>query len=329
MSTVPEIDRDEPDYRNDGSKELDARASVRLLFNEPAIRNYAFAAFGSLAMIVLMLLEQGSDVGAILIAITAVCGIFLRFTAAPVLVLIILTYFMWTPTGIPGQADSMPWLIELRRFHFIDVMLVLSVLVYVISQYRIYGLIHQAVAFEGGARRPDEPATRRPASLIRPSELSTMLGLSVGLVIAGQLIWLFATSVQVAPAEDFPLRMAESKSSVVRYRFNEATGRSVYVALDSNALDDERFRERGVLSRGVSRFFVLVGMMFFGTLIARLVFRYWRLRIMGPAEAAMTLLDAGWEETHRERVRLEKWRLWGRKKAEAQAQHKEKSGSKP
>ena len=335
MSEERDLDRTEPDYRTDGSTELVTRASIRLLFNEPAIRNYAFAVLGSLALIVLMLMEQGSDVGAILIVIAAACGLLFRFTAAPVLVLLILTYFMWTPLGFPGEGRSVPNLIEMRRFHFMDVMLVLSVLVYVLSQYRIYGLVYQAIAFEGGARRPEEPPTRRPASLIRASELSRMLGLCVVLVIAGQLIWLFATSVQVAPASDFPLVGAESKSSGMGFRNDPVTGRQVGVALDSTAIDEERFRERGVLSRGVSRFFVLLGMMFFGTLITVLVFRYWRLRTIGPSEAAMILLDSGWEETHRERVRLEKWRLWGRNKAAAKAREprqplpKEKSRNKP
>jgi hypothetical protein len=272
-------------------------------------------------------------VGAILIVITAANGILFRFTAAPVLVLLILSYFMWTPTGIPGQGNSYTGLIEMRRFHFMDVMLVLSVLVYVLSQYRIYGLVYQAISFEGGARRLEELPTRRPASLIHSSELSRMLGFSVVLVIAGQLIWLFATSVQVAPANDFPLQWAESKRSGMRSYFDPVTGMEKSVALNSSALDDERFSERGVLSRGVSRFFVLLGMMFFGTLIATLVFRYWRLRTIGPSEAAMILLDSGWEQTHRERVRLEKWRLWGRQKAVAPAQQPRqqtgKTGSKP
>jgi hypothetical protein len=329
MRRASEIDSPEPDYRNDGSSELSPRETIRLLIDEPAIRNYAFAAFGSLAMIALMLLQQGSDVGAILIVITGISGVLFRFTAAPVFVILLLTYFMWTPLGIPGEGYSFSSMIEMRRFHFIDVILVLSVLVYVISQYRIYGLVSQAIAFDTGIRRKDEPTTRRPAKLIRPSELSKMLGLSVVLVIVGQLIWLFATSVQVATAEEFPLRMAESRTSPMRSQGQGGKREGASVYLDPRMLEDERFHEHGVLSRGVSRFFVLVGMLFFGTLITTLVFRYWRLRTLEPAEASMILLDAGWGETHRERVRLEKWRIWGRKRAEASTQENEKSRGKP
>jgi hypothetical protein len=53
-----------------------------------------------------------------------------------------------------------------------------------------------------------------------------------------------------------------------------------------------------------TRFVLMAGLVFFGTLLARLVFGYWRLRVMGPAEAAMVVQEAGWDETRREDVRL-------------------------
>ena len=71
----------------------------------------------------------------------------------------------------------------------------------------------------------------------------------------------------------------------------------------------------GGMSTGATRFVLVVGLLFFGTLLARLVFGYWRLRMMGPAEGGMVLLDGGWFETSRERQRQEVWRIWGRKRA--------------
>ena len=78
---------------------------------------------------------------------------------------------------------------------------------------------------------------------------------------------------------------------------------------------------------GLARFVVLVGLLFFGTLIARIVFGYWRLRMMRPAEGAMILLDGGWSETSRERQRQEAWRIWGRKRAQT-AEEKAERASK-
>ncbi len=327
MNAEETIAGPEPDYRTDGSTELDPRAALKLMVNEPAIRNYVFAAFGSLAMIVLLLLEQGSDIGAILIAAIVIAGVLLRFTAAPIFMILVLGYFMWTPTGIPGEGYSFSSLIEARRFHFIDVILVLATLVCVASQYRLFGLVHQAIAFEGRAKRKGEPVTRRPASLIRPTELSVMLGMSVVLVIAGQLIWLLVTSVEVATTDSFPLRWAESRQSILKARGQQNSAKGFFV--DPLTVDEQRYHEQGILGRGPSRFFAMLGMLFFGVVLTRLVFRYWQLRTLGPAEGAMILLDSGWEETHRERVRLEKWRIWGRKRAEARTQDIDKSGSKP
>jgi len=305
MIADPELDTPESDW-DEGSAELNQRQTFRLLFNEPRIRNYVFAAFGSLAMIFLIMFEQGSDIGGMLIVVLGACGVLLRFRAAPVLMLLIVTYFMWSPFGVPDSGYSSVYLIEERRFHFLDVILVMSLLVYCASQYRLYGLVYQAIAFEGPRQGKDEPRIRRPASLIRPAELATLLAISVGLVIAGQLIWLIATSLEITPADPLPLRVEESRPISRPLRTEKA----------------------GVLSPPTSRFFVLLGMLFFGTLLARLVFGYWRLRTMGPAEARMMLLDTGWSETHRERVRLEKWRAWGRKRAQAHAQKADKTGSK-
>lgn len=269
-----------------------------------------FAAFASLAMIFLVLFQQGSDLGGLLIAMIGTCGILFRWTAAPAFVVLTLMWFMVFPFGLPTESFRNAFEIVEGRFRMADVFLVMAVLTYVVSQYRIYGLIYQAVAVEGAIRRKDEPPTRRPTSLVRSTELGVMLAFSAGLVIVGQLIWWFANAVEVVPAEDFPLKLSEPRRSPLQYESREG------------------------ISSGGSRFYVLLGLLFFGTLIARLVFGYWRLRMMGPAEGGMILLNGGWDETRRERDRLEKWRIWGRKRAEAQAKEaakikRTKTGGKP
>ena len=57
-------------------------------------------------------------------------------------------------------------------------------------------------------------------------------------------------------------------------------------------------------------------MIVFTALLGRLVFGYWRLRVMKPDEAGMALQDAGWDESRRELTRVEGWRRWGRERAE-------------
>lgn len=286
---------DAPQDRSDGSIELSQRTTFRVLFNDPAVRNYVIAAFAALGMIFLVLFQQGSDLGGLLIVVVGAAGIALRWVAAPVFVLLVLTYFMVFPFGIPGEAFENRWEIADARFRVPDLMLAAAVLVYVACQYRIFGFVHQAVAYEGAVRRSDEPPTRRPPALVTSAELGTLFAVTGVVVVAAQLVWLVANSIEVVPTGEFPLRWVGSERSL------------------------RRGEPPGGLSAGGTRFVVLAGLLFFVVVLARLVFGYWRLRTMGPAEGAMVLLDSGWAETHRERVRLERWRVWGRKRAEQQA----------
>ena len=281
--------------RTDGSTELNLRTTFLVLFYDPAVRNYVIAAFSALAMMFLVLFQQGSDLGGVLVVLLGVAGILLRWVAAPPLVLIILTYFLIFPFGIPGDAFENKWEIEEGRLRIADVLMALSVLVYVASHYRIMGFVHQAMAYDGAAKRRDEAPTRRPPALIAPAELGILLALSAVLVVFGQLVWWVATSVEIDTAEDFPILWVGAERSL------------------------RRGEPYGGFSTKATVFSVLLGLLFFGTLVARLVFGYWRLRLIGAAEGGMMTLDGGWVETRRERSRLEKWRLWGRKRAEDRA----------
>lgn len=289
-----------PGDRTEGSTELDMRAVFEILFNDPAVKNFTFTTLGALGMIFLILFQEGSDVGAILIVIFGLCGLFLRWTASPLIVLLILTYFLILPTGVPGEGFESLTEIDQGHFRVADIMLVLSALVYLTCQYRILGLVQQAIAFDAHARRKDEPPTRRPAALIRPVEFGIMLVICLTMVFAGQLIWLIITSVEIAPGERFPFRWAEP-------------GRAEREHLPISRFD---VVPPGNINTGPTRFVVIVGLLFFGMLVARLVFGYWRLRTIGAAEGGMLLLDGSWSETSRDRQRIEKWRIWGRKRLE-------------
>jgi hypothetical protein len=290
-----EVDDPEPapDDRADGSTVLDMRETFDVLFSDSMVRNFTFAGLGALGMMFLILLEQASDYGGLMIVVIGSCGLLLRWSAAPIFVLLILTWFLIFPLGVPWEYYRNPSEIVEGRFRITDLMLVLSLLVYLACQFRILGIVSQAIPFDGPIRRKDETPARRPPALISPAEFGIMLGGCVAFAFAGQLLWWLVNSVEVVPTEDWPLQMIESRSG------------ADYL--------------RGGMQTGMARFVVLVGLLFFGTLIARIVFGYWRLRMMRPAEGAMVLLDGGWSETHRERQRQEAWRIWGRKRAQTAA----------
>jgi hypothetical protein len=274
--------------------------SVRWLFHEAAVRNYLFAGLAALAMVFVIVFAGSGPIGAMPIVLLGVAGLLFRWPATPLFVLLLLLWFMIFPGGIPSGYDN-PYEISEGHFRVTDVILVFSVVVYVVCHYRLYGFSAQAIPFENAIRRKGEKPFRRPPGLTRAGEIGRVLAVAGVVVMAGQLAWLFATILEADPGAFIPLKVAEQRPY---YR---------------------RSGDAGPLAPGFSRFIVLTGLIFFTTLVARLVFGYWRLRKLGAAEAGMILLDAGWEETRRENVRVESWRAW-RKKREAERAKKAAKG---
>ena len=158
----------------------------------------------------LILLQQASDYGGVLIVVIGSCGILLRWSAAPYFVLLILTWFLIFPFGDPTVYFRNELEIIEGQFRITDLMLVLSLLVYLACQYRLLGLVSQAIPFDGPLRRKDETPARRPPALVSPAEFGILFGACVVFAFAGQLLWWFINSVEVVPTEDLPFRMIES-----------------------------------------------------------------------------------------------------------------------
>jgi hypothetical protein len=261
-------------------------------FADPTVRNYLFTGLAALAMIFVVMFQQGSDLGGLMLVILGAAGMVLRWSGSPLFFLLVLFWFLIFPFGFPDPYEN-PFEIVEGRFRIVDLILVGSVTIYLMCHYRLYGLTAQAIPFEQRFPKKDEKPPRRPPSLIRPGEIAGMLYLAAGLVIAGQLVWIFATHTVVEVSGGVSFGFAAPRPT------NERPGRG--------------------FSPETTRFILLAGFFFFGTLLTRLVFGYWRLRLLSPAEGRMILQDASWDETRRERARVENWRAWGRMKAQERA----------
>jgi hypothetical protein len=225
----------------------------------------------------------------------------LRWTAAPPFLLLIVVYFQVFPFFVPELGVDDPFHVRDTHFHVQDVVLVMALLVYLRCQYRIFSIVQQSMPFENIIRRKGEHPTRRPTSHIDPTEIGWLVGISAALVIVGQFLWWLVNTIDFVPTADgFPFEWADTSD---RARYARPRGG----------------RQPGEFGPGGHRFFVMLGALFFGFLLVRLVFGYWRLRTMSAAEGAMVMADTCWSESHRERVRVEKWRIWGREKAAEKA----------
>ncbi len=263
--------------------------SLRAMVHDQAVLNYLFAGLAALAMVFVVMFQRGSDLGGLLLVLIGGPGLIFRKTAAPALFLVILTYFLIFPAGLPpAWRDSTE---ITNHFRVVDLILVASVLIYLAAHYRVFGLTTQALPFDAHYPRKGEKPARRPSKLVRTGEIRTLLFLVTGVVVVGQLAWWVVANVEPDPTATPPLKLIE--------------------------------RQRGLWSSGGegsewrNRFVILAGMLAIGTLIARLVFGYWRLRTMSAVEAGMILQDTVWNETRREPSRQEAWRVWGRDRAAA------------
>jgi hypothetical protein len=298
MSADPEAP--DPGYTpKDHRKPLSQREVFEFYLRDLEARPLVFTALGSLAMIFLVMFLNGSDIGAVLVALLALASIALRWIAGPPILLVVIFYFQLFPFGIPDLGFENPFEVRETHFRVVDVILVLAVLVHLRSAYRLFGLVQQSMPSESVFRRKGEHPTRRPTSHITPNEIAILIAVSGALVIIGQLAWWLVNALEFTPADDeFPLRWADT-ADLSRYRRSN--------------------RVPGEFRPGANRFFIIVGALFFGLLLVRLLFGYWKLRMMNAAEGAMVLTDTSWSESHRERVRVEKWRMWGLQKAAARA----------
>jgi hypothetical protein len=243
---------------------------------------------------------NGSDIGGVLIVVFGMAAIALRWTAAPPFLVLMIAYFQIFPFGLPELGSENPYEVRETHFRVVDVVLVLAVLVYLRAQYRIFGFVHQIMPSESVLRRKGEVPTRRPSRHIRSDEIAWLIGIASLIVLVGQGVWWVANALEFVPLDsDSPLQWAD-RTSLTSVR---------------------RRPPPGEFTLGQNRFFVMTGAVFFGGLLLRLVFSYWRLRMMKSAEGALVLADTSWAESHRERVRVERWRIWGRNRAKEAAEN--------
>ena len=263
--------------------------TVGQIVSDPHTRNYLVGGLVALAVIFLVMYVQESILGGILVIILGVAGLLLRWTAVPPFLLMLLTYFLLFPIGRPPAYEN-PWELTTGSFRIADMLLTFAVVIYLACQYRILGLVHRAFPSEYRSPREIARAYRRPGSAVATGELGQLLYLAAGMVLIGQISWWLLTNVEVDLSSTFPLHLAESKRNM------------------------RRSAPPNGMSLAGMRFVLLMGITFFGATIVRTTFGYWRMRRYRGLEAQLVLLDADWDETRRERDRIEGWGGWLRKR---------------
>ncbi len=217
--------------------------------------------------------------------VPALLGLFLRWTAMPGVFLMMLSYLLIFPTGLPISLDessagpAIPF-----RMH--DFLLLGATLVYFVCQFRLFSLTVQAVPSDRlpiKQKATDRPI-RRSTRAVNADELYRLFFVVTACVLIAQVTWFVLTIVVIEPSVFPPIRFVSPNSASAEFK------------TDAGSLN---------------RFLFLIGLVGSGGLAGGFLFWYRGLQRMPVDHARLFLLDTAWRETRSELSRQEKWRAWG------------------
>jgi hypothetical protein len=249
--------------------------SVFQRLRSPAALNYLIMTGAGLMVYGMIMVGMGNDIGAIVAILLAIPGVLARWTAAPVLVLLLTIYLMVDP-GFMWFVSFMsrsPWILprEPDSFSLNDLLLATGLLAYAIGHFRLTSIIHQSMPEDPTVRRDRDPVRppRRPAEVVAPEELPRTLMVAGGCVVVGQAAWLLIVLME---------RFGRSNTSV--------------------------------FTVGTSRFMLVAWIVGLAIMIVSAALIYMRSARMTRAEAALSLRNEFFQENRRETDRLLRWRKW-------------------
>lgn len=259
-----------------------SRRSGGTSFEQPGTREYLFLGLASVLVLFIALAVSTDPIRALLVAVMALSGLLLRFTIAPGIVLVLTGYFLIDPNGMMFVGIGMRnWRFERQSWDFLfqpmDMIIMVSLMTYLITQYRVYSLLSTAVPMN---RRPrpmiegeKRPEVRRPGEHVRESEPGLVFLLAVTAVLMGQFFTL-----------------------------------GLFILIPEESVNSRRgdFRER------VDRMVLFLWIFILGGTILTALLGYFRMRRARRSVARRYLEDLAWNESYREQTRIQRWRLWNR-----------------
>lgn len=260
---------------------------ANLLAQPSPARSYLFVGLSALTVLtVAQVLDASGDPVAVAPALVGAVGLLLRWTSTPIIVLIMLVYFLMFPSGEPinpGRSD-----IPRSQFRLKDMIYVAMAGIYFLAHYRLLSLTTRAVPADavGRTRSKRRPVVR---SSDGPFEREAGRGALVLLAatLLGQIAW-YVINVFAIDLQRFPP-----------------------IRLIPDLIGSRRIPWPPLLSTPLHRLLVMIFLMAVVGGLIWFVTWYWRLLRLNRDEARMIVLDAGWREGRRELNRQAKWRSWG------------------
>jgi len=255
-------------------------------FQVPAVRAYMFIGLAALLVYYTIMGERGGSLGALLTIVIAIPGLIARWVISPILFLILVTYLLFDP-DFGSLVEMMEGYRRAYRgrgvstaFGLDDLLLAATILVYLMSHYRLMSFVHKSMPDDPAPRRKGQPepeSPRRPVKLFADRELGIMFAIAAFSVIIGAIGWIMLSGYE----------------------------------------SGSRLAGTWGVSRPFARFIVFLWSVGGGAVLVGVAFRYLALRRMSWFEARLIVQDLFWLETRREQERIYRWRNWYRKRIAA------------
>ena len=249
-----------------------------------AVRNYILISLVSLVILLMALLQRNFGFLSIFPILVGSLALAARWRMAPLMLLLVLA------GGLFVQGRMRP------SFQFFnasqalsDVILIGSVLVYVIANYRLQGLMLNLFPADARLPLPRKVRKKRQKSAVLPPLPETLLQ-------------------RRSPNTVTPRELGGMLASVVLI---ELIGAFCWFGLQVWQGDPLRGESRGVAWSLILLAWI-VGM---AILLPATVFALVRWRRLTKQEAVMILQDAVWLETRKEQASINRWIVWARQKS--------------
>ncbi|MCZ2341251.1 MAG: hypothetical protein LC104_05570 [Bacteroidales bacterium] len=248
-------------------------------------RCYLFTGLGAQCILAVALAQAGG-LPALAPIVIGCLGLLMRWTATPILFLMLFVFFLAFPEGLPvwNVRSDIP-----RSFCRVsDLILVFVTVAYLVCYYRMLGLLHDAMPSSRTSRGSSQdlsPVLRRENHSFESEYIPIAAVLFIVLILV-QIAYLMMNHLLIDMRAFPPVHWVDEFATRHRMSWTPEFPVALHRLL--------------VFILGTTIIVSIVGFSLW----------YWGLNRLQPQEARMMIRDVSWRESRRELNRQAKWRAW-------------------
>ena len=191
---------------------------------DQAAMNYLVMAMAGLLVYAMIQLGHDNMTAAVVAILLAIPGILARWTASPVLILLLTIFVAIDPGfyGVINLATDGSWYNPMRTSGFTvdQLLLAAALLAYFVGHFRLTSIVFQSMPEDPTIRHDADPSRppRLPSELIGPAEMPRTLAVAAGCAIVGPLMWAAVVAIErIERPNDSDLSLGGSRFVLVTW----------------------------------------------------------------------------------------------------------------